>query len=83
MKRPIVLGLAAALALCAAPALADSPSPLPSPSPAVASGVATDAAVELRARDWIGRMQAGTIDRSQLTAKMNAAMTNDVIASLA
>ena len=37
------------------------------------------AAVAARAKEWLHRLQAGDIDRSQLTDKMSAALTADTI----
>ena len=47
---------------------AASASPVPTPAP--------DPAVLARAEDWFGRIEAGAIDRSQLTPEMNRALTD-------
>ena len=39
----------------------------------------SDPAVTARAKDWLHRAQTGTIDRAQLTAQMNAALTDDLM----
>jgi hypothetical protein len=54
-----------------------SPSPSATASPAPAQGSYADPAT--RAREWLHRMQTGDIDRSQLTATMNADLTPDAI----
>lgn len=46
----------------------------PSPAPA-----ATSDAVAARAKDMLHEFQTGTVDRTQLDAQMNAAMTGDVL----
>jgi hypothetical protein len=50
-----------------------------SPSPAAAP---SDAAVTARAKDWFHQIQAGKIDRSQLDDKMNAAITDSMLANV-
>ncbi len=39
-------------------------------------------AVTARAKDWLHQIQAGKIDRTQLTDKMNAAITDSTLASV-
>ena len=51
-----------------------------SPSPAAAAS--SDAAVTARAKDWLRQLQTGKIDRSQLDDKMNAALTDSVLANV-
>jgi hypothetical protein len=58
---------------------AASPAAAPSAKPAALTG---DAAVAARAKAWLGRLQKGDIDRSQLTPEMDAALTAEVIANL-
>jgi hypothetical protein len=41
-----------------------------------------DAAVTARAKDWLHQIQTGKIDRTQLTDKMNAAITDSTLASV-
>lgn len=41
-----------------------------------------DAAVTARAKDWLHQIQTGKVDRSQLTDKMNAALTDSTLASV-
>ncbi|MBV8343499.1 MAG: hypothetical protein JO190_00715 [Candidatus Eremiobacteraeota bacterium] len=41
-----------------------------------------DAAVTARAKDWLHQIQTGKVDRSQLTDKMNAALTDTTLASV-
>lgn len=50
----------------------------PSPVPAMAS----DAAITARAKDWFSQIQAGKVDRSQLDDKMNAALTDSMLANV-
>jgi hypothetical protein len=57
-----------------------SPSPAPSPS---ASAEPLDPAVLKRAKDWFHRVQAGTIDRTQLSDDLGARLTPDNVAALA
>jgi hypothetical protein len=68
--------LSALLTGSAVSAATGTPSPSPSAS-AAAQGAEADPAS--RAREWLHRMQTGDIDRSQLTATMNADLTPDVI----
>ncbi|MHB8145962.1 MAG: hypothetical protein ACYDGM_01710 [Vulcanimicrobiaceae bacterium] len=62
----------------AAPAPA-SPGPASSP----AATASPNAPVLARARAWLGMMQRGKIDRTQLTPQMDAALTDTSLASLA
>jgi len=41
-----------------------------------------DAAVTSRAKDWLHQIQAGKVDRTQLTDKMNAALTDSMLANV-
>jgi CubicO group peptidase (beta-lactamase class C family) len=41
-----------------------------------------DPDITARAREWLGRLQSGNIDRSQLGAQMNAALTPAVLAQV-
>ena len=50
----------------------------PSPTPAATS----DAAVTARAKDWLHQIQTGRVDRSQLDDKMNAALTESLLANV-
>ncbi len=68
--------LSALLTGSAVSAATATPSPSPSAS-AAAEGASADPAT--RAREWLHRMQTGDIDRSQLTATMNADLTPDAI----
>ena len=43
---------------------------------------AADATVTARAKDWLHQIQTGKIDRTQLTDKMNAAVTDSTLASV-
>ncbi len=54
----------------------------PSATPSAAATTAADAAVAVRAKDWLHMIQAGKIDRSQLDAKMNAALTDSLLAQV-
>lgn len=69
-----------ALALFAAPLAAQAQS-APS-APAAAPTTPSDAVVTGWARDWLRSMQTGTIDRTQLTDEMNAALTPDTVRSV-
>ncbi|HUZ50579.1 MAG TPA: hypothetical protein VMW12_12710 [Candidatus Dormibacteraeota bacterium] len=77
----LVAVLACVLALCGGQAVAAPASPGPSASAAPAAS--PDAAVLARAQSWLGMMQSGKIDRTQLTPEMNAAMTDASVTSLA
>jgi hypothetical protein len=54
-----------------------TPAASPAPTPVVV--VAENPAVTKRAKDWFHRVQTGNIDRTQLGAAMNLAMTADSI----
>jgi hypothetical protein len=54
----------------------------PSATPSPAATSAADAAVAARAKEWLHMIQAGKIDRSQLDAKMNAALTDTMLAQV-
>jgi hypothetical protein len=41
-----------------------------------------DAATTARAKDWLHQVQTGKIDRTQLTDKLNAAITDSTLASV-
>jgi hypothetical protein len=73
-----LLILSVALALAAAPPAAFAQSPSPVVSPTAAAAATVDPAITGRAKDWFHRMQTGSIDRAQLTADMNAALTDAV-----
>lgn len=60
-------------------AAADAPSPSPGASASAPASQVAGAAVAARAKEWLHRLQAGDIDRSQLTDKMSAALTADTI----
>ena len=47
-----------------------------------APATAGDAAVTARAKDWLHQIQAGKVDRTQLTDKMNAALTDSTLANV-
>jgi hypothetical protein len=51
-------------------------------TPATPPSAADDAAVTARAKNWFNQIQIGTIDRSQLDAKMNAALTDATVAQV-
>jgi D-alanyl-D-alanine carboxypeptidase len=55
-------------------------SPAAAPSPTVTD--AGDAAVTARAKDWFHQIQTGKVDRSQLDDKMNAALTDSIVAQV-
>lgn len=57
-------------------ALASTPAPTATPAQATQQTL-------MRAKEWLGRMQSGNVDRSQLTAKMSEQYTDDVRATLA
>jgi hypothetical protein len=52
------------------------------PSPVPSAAIASDAVVMARAKDWLHQVQIGRIDRSQLNAKMNASLTDAMLASV-
>ncbi len=78
MKNIAFAALVLALSLPAAAALAGSPAPAVSPA-ATASASATPAA---RAKEWLHRLQTGAIDRTQLTDKMSAVLTDAEVKTL-
>lgn len=51
-------------------------------SPSPAAPAQDDAAVTARAKDWFHQIQSGKIDRSQLDDKMNAALTDSMLANV-
>ncbi|MGA7354845.1 MAG: hypothetical protein WBW76_05365, partial [Candidatus Cybelea sp.] len=63
---------------------AASPAPAASAVPAASPVAATpaDAAVATRAKDWLHQLQTGKVDRSQLDAKMNTALTDSIVAQV-
>lgn len=66
--------------LTAGSALADpSPSPSASASAPPSAAQTSDPAVAARAKEWVHRLQTGDIDRSQLDADVNTAMTPDLV----
>jgi len=73
-----ILPFALALALIGgSPAFAASPAPAPAPT------TAADAATAIKSAAWVRSIQDGTIDRTLLTAQMNAALTPALVKSLA
>ena len=52
-------------------------------APAPAPTATTNAAVMVRAKEWFHRIATGDIDRSQLTALMNAQLTDAMIKQVA
>jgi hypothetical protein len=69
-------GVALAFALTATAATA-APTAAPAPTPT------PDAAVMARAKDWFHRIETGNIDRSQLSAQVNAALSDAMIKQVA
>ncbi len=69
------------------PSAAKSPLPNPqSPDAPIAVGSAdarVDPAVTARAADWLHRVQTANIDRSQLDARMNALLTDELTKQVA
>jgi len=59
-----------------------SPMPSPIPSATTAAAAASDPAVMARAKDWLHQIQIGKVDRSQLTDKMNAALTDATLSQV-
>jgi hypothetical protein len=55
----------------------------PSATPSAAPTTAADAAVAARAQEWLHMIAVGKIDRSQLDAKMNAALTDATLTQVA
>lgn len=79
----IVSGMAWILALspfttCPTSAATESPSPSPSATASAAADQGS-AAITMRAKDWLHRLQIGNIDRAQLTDAMNNGFTADTI----
>lgn len=76
--RAAFCALVTCLALPAGVAAQASPTPAPSP---VASPANADTGTEVaaRAKEWLHRLQTGDIDRTQLDAAMNSALTPDVV----
>jgi hypothetical protein len=64
----------------AAPSDAATPGPAAS---ALALPTNEDPAVTKRAKDWFHRMEVGNVDRSQLSAQMNTALTDALVAQTA
>jgi hypothetical protein len=62
--------------------IAQAPSTAAPATPAAPATAADDAAVTARAKNWFNQIQIGTIDRSQLDAKMNAALTDATLAQV-
>ena len=53
------------------------------PSAAVATSAAgEDPAVTARLRDWVGRLESGNLDRSQLTPRMSAHLSPSMVAEI-
>ncbi|HEY1681728.1 MAG TPA: hypothetical protein VGF98_08850 [Candidatus Tumulicola sp.] len=69
----------------AASTIAASPTPAASPSPATAATASTAPAptvapeITARAKEWLHRFQTGNLDRTQLNAEMNTALTPDLV----
>ncbi|HEY9085659.1 MAG TPA: hypothetical protein VIN40_06955 [Candidatus Tyrphobacter sp.] len=79
-----VLALLAAAALpvtasAAPPAQASMPSASASPAPSPPS----DDALMARAKEWLGRIQTGNVDRTQFDARLNAELTPGVLRQMA
>lgn len=80
------VAIAVACAFCPSAAAAQtSPPPAPAasaaaPSDASSTGVPTaDPAITARAKDWLHRVQTGTIDRAQLNAQMDSAFSDALV----
>lgn len=71
--------LSVLLGVSAVRAAATGTSPSPSAAASAASAQGAGADIATRAKDWLHRLQTGDIDRSQLTDKMNVALTQDTI----
>lgn len=69
------LGMPVAQAAVPAPAASASPAAVPSPTPT------PDPAILKRAESLFAQLQKGTLDKSQLTAQMAAAMSDSVLAA--
>jgi hypothetical protein len=71
--------------LAAAPLLADSPATAASPAATAAPTAAPSASPEInaRAKEWLGRIQSGKIDRTQLTKTMSDQLTDAMVTSVA
>jgi hypothetical protein len=68
---------AATVAASPAPAVSPSPASTPAASPAPAPTVAPE--ITARAKEWLHRFQTGNVDRTQLDAEMNTALTPDLV----
>lgn len=77
MKNIVCAALVLALSLPAAAVLAASPTPAVSPAATASATPAT------RAKEWLHRLQTGSIDRAQLTDAMSALLTDATVASVA
>jgi hypothetical protein len=73
MHRHFLAALIVASTIAPRTALAQSAA-----TPAIAVPSA-DPAITARAKDWLHRAQTGTIDRAQLTAQMDALLTDDLV----
>jgi hypothetical protein len=76
------LALMLGVALSALPARAQPVPPPPDsagPAEATAVPLPENRALTKRAKDWLHRVQSGTIDRSQLTQTVNDALTEDIV----
>ncbi|MBV8066516.1 MAG: hypothetical protein JO113_00965 [Candidatus Eremiobacteraeota bacterium] len=76
---PVTTVIAQAASPSPAPAAA---SPAPVPAASAAPAAANDTAVTARAKDWFHQIQTGKVDRSQLDQKMNAALTDSLLANV-
>lgn len=75
-----------------APVTSAAVSPTPESQPSANASAApassaapedADAKVAARAKEWLGRLQKGTLDRTQLTADLNAGLQDATVAALA
>jgi hypothetical protein len=68
---------AAAATIVASPAPAASLSPATAATASAAPAVAPE--ITARAKEWLHRFQTGSVDRTQLDAEMNTALTPDLL----
>ena len=63
----------------ASPAAPAPPVPSAQPLPSPVAAPPPSAAVTAKAKDWLHRLQTAQIDRAQFDARMNTALTDDIV----
>ena len=74
--------LSAALALGCGPSAKDYQTTESAPTPALSAVPKINVAVVRRAQHWYQMLQAGHLDRSQMTTRLNATLTSDKVTEL-